>query len=138
MTVHSIEVGPEIMREKGREIQFALEGAVRRFAMNAVGDAKDMAPVITGRLRGSIAKKTEYTKGGITARIGSNVEYAPYVEYGTGDKGSNAYGGHVDEEVSFTAGWPGTNPHPYLRPAIYDKETEFVEECKLAVRSVLE
>lgn len=138
MTTYSIDVGPEVIREKGEAIQLALEKAVRRFASFAVSEAKITVPVDTGRLQGSITKQTEIINGGMTARIGTNVDYAPYVEYGTGDKGSNEWNGHVDGEVSFTAGWKGTYPHPYLRPAIYDKETEFYETCKQAVREAIE
>lgn len=57
------------------------EREVRRAALEIQSTAKQLAPVDTGRLRNSIA--TEYADGGLTARIGTNVEYAPYVEFGT-------------------------------------------------------
>lgn len=44
----------------------------------AEGHAKSDCPVDTGRLRNSISNKTV----GKTVYIGTNVEYAPYVEFG--------------------------------------------------------
>lgn len=42
-------------------------------------DAKRQCPVDTGNLRRSITTKVKGTSG----EVGTNVEYAPYVEYGT-------------------------------------------------------
>ena len=56
----------------------------KRNALTAIGAtaetyAKKATPVDTGRLRNSIS----HTVDGEAAYIGSNVEYAPYVELGT-------------------------------------------------------
>ena len=45
----------------------------------AEGHAKALTPVDTGRLRNSIS----HAASGDTAYIGTNVEYAPYVEFGS-------------------------------------------------------
>ncbi len=45
----------------------------------AEGHAKALTPVDTGRLRNSIS----HTADSDAAYIGTNVEYAPYVEYGS-------------------------------------------------------
>ena len=45
----------------------------------AEGHAKALTPVDTGRLRNSIS----HTASGDAAYIGTNVEYAPYVEFGS-------------------------------------------------------
>ena len=65
------------------EILSALEKG-KRNALTAIGAtaetyAKQETPVDTGRLRNSIS----HTVDGESAYIGSNVEYAPYVELGT-------------------------------------------------------
>ena len=60
-------------------------------------DAQRTVPVDTGRLRGSINVKREYLK----KRIGTNLEYAAFVEFGT-PIGTGPHGG----------------PQPYLRPAM--------------------
>lgn len=45
--------------------------------------AKRLCPVDTGRLRSSITHEVAVDLDGLVARIGTNVEYAPYVEFGT-------------------------------------------------------
>jgi len=45
--------------------------------------AKRLAPVDTGRLRSSIANELGRDSKGLVARVGTNVEYAPYLELGT-------------------------------------------------------
>ncbi len=46
--------------------------------------AKQDCPVDMGVLRASITSETEVTSSEIVGRIGSNLEYAPYVHNGTG------------------------------------------------------
>ena len=65
------------------DILSALEKG-KRNALTAIGEtaetyAKKATPVDTGRLRNSIS----HTVDGEAAYIGTNVEYAPYVELGT-------------------------------------------------------
>lgn len=58
----------------------AIERALEMIGLKAEGYAKLLCPVDTGRLRNSIT----HTQGGKeTEIIGTNVEYAPYVEMGT-------------------------------------------------------
>lgn len=54
---------------------------VKRAALNVEGGAKERSPVDTGRLRASIAH--EIQEGGLSALVGTNVEYAPHQEFGT-------------------------------------------------------
>ena len=65
----------------------------------AEGYAKAAAPVDTGRLRNSITHEVE---NGNAALVGSNVEYAPYVELGTRNMKAKPYlrpaiENHIDE-----------------------------------------
>lgn len=46
-------------------------------------DAKRRTPVDTGRLRASITRAIEHDAQGLVGIVGTNVEYAPYVELGT-------------------------------------------------------
>lgn len=58
----------------------AIERVLEMIGLKAEGYAKLLCPVDTGRLRNSIT----HTQGGKeTEIIGTNVEYAPYVEMGT-------------------------------------------------------
>lgn len=56
-----------------------IEKALKSVALSAEKYAKRDCPVDTGRLRSSITHETDKN----TAYIGTNVEYAPYVEMGT-------------------------------------------------------
>lgn len=71
--------------DNSKEILSAFDAAVLRgltaVGMTAEGHAKKEAPVDTGRLRNSIANAVDADEK--AAYIGTNVEYAPYVELGT-------------------------------------------------------
>ena len=56
--------------------------ALERCGLQAEGYAKDLVPVDTGNLRNSISHKVD--SGEPAAYIGTNSEYAAYVEFGTG------------------------------------------------------
>lgn len=55
----------------------------KRVARLIEARAKVLAPVDTGRLRNSIKTTRKLTARGPTYQVGTNVEYAPYVENGT-------------------------------------------------------
>lgn len=76
-----LEVRADNRREVANAIDQALATALEEVGLVAEGYAKRACPVDTGRLRNSI---THVTRPGEKAvYIGTNVEYAPYVEYGT-------------------------------------------------------
>lgn len=56
---------------------------LQRRALQVDRAAKQLCPVDTGRLRSSITNQLGTDGGGLLAVIGTNVEYAPYVELGT-------------------------------------------------------
>ena len=59
-------------------MQQAAVRALEKCGLTAEGYAKKLCPVDTGRLRNSISHATDDE----AAYIGTNVEYAPYVELG--------------------------------------------------------
>ena len=69
-------------KDNTKEVLSALERAKKRgleaIGLTAEGHAKKETPVDTGRLRNSISHATDDE----AAYIGTNVEYAPYVELG--------------------------------------------------------
>lgn len=80
-----------IVKDSVDECLTALAKAKVR-GLNAIGlaaenHAKKICPVDTGRLRNSIS----HTQDGDSAYIGTNVEYAPYVELGTSKMGARPY-----------------------------------------------
>lgn len=62
----------------------ATEKALTRAAIQVVNEAKRLCPVDTGTLRRSITFHIEGIAGQARARVGSNLEYALWVENGTG------------------------------------------------------
>lgn len=77
----------------------AIETVLEMIGLQAEGYAIEICPVDTGRLRDSIT----HTVDGHSAVIGTNVEYASYVELGTSKR----------------------EPHPYLAPAIQNHLDEY-------------
>lgn len=89
-------------KDNSDEVLAAFESAKKRgletIGLTAEGHAKKITPVDTGRLRNSISHATDDE----AAYIGTNVEYAPYVEIGArGRKGvhmlQRAATEHTDE-----------------------------------------
>lgn len=54
-----------------------------RSAVKVDRSAKNLCPVDTGRLRASINWRLANDSRGLLAIIGTNVDYAPHVEFGT-------------------------------------------------------
>lgn len=102
-----------------RELERAAIRGLIKASMLVESQAALLVPVNTGALRNSIGYKVNESE--LTAYIGTNCEYAIYVEFGTGEfaeNGNGRKGGWVyktpNGEVRFTYGTP---PKPYLRPA---------------------
>lgn len=98
------------------ELSTASLRALERVGLQAEGYAIDLAPVDTGRLRNSISHVVD----GNTVYIGTNVEYAPYVELGTG---KYYPGGRptpwVYQDAKGDWHWTAGNPaQPFLKPAV--------------------
>lgn len=92
-----------------KEVIAKIEQAIPR-ALEVVGGTaerhiKDITPVDTGRLWNSIAHEPI---GNNAVGIGTDVEYAPYVEFGTYKMSAQ----------------------PYLRPGIENYATEYMEIIK--------
>lgn len=89
--------------------------------------AKEKAPKDNGELRRSITSKVE----GLTGIVFTPLEYAPYVEYGTGLFAEVA--GRKDTPWSYQddeGEWHSTSgqkPQPFMRPALNDNRTEILK-----------
>lgn len=76
------------MKKAPKIIEEELGLAVRDLTLFVHAEAKQMCPVDTGNLRASI---TPVVESWARAYIGTNVEYAPYVEYGTRNMAAQPY-----------------------------------------------
>ncbi len=89
-----------------RAVAEALRQGLEMVGLQGEKHAKALCPVDTGNLRNSITHTTDDD----SAYIGTNVEYAPYVEFGTSRQ----------------------KAQPYLRPAATDYTSEYkgiLESC---------
>lgn len=91
-----------------------LAAALRAGALVIETPAKAKAPVLTGNLRRSI--HTEVSTGGekAEARVGTNVEYATVVEFGTSNR----------------------PPKPYLRPAYDENRGKALDEVTAVLQEL--
>lgn len=110
--------------------QAIVEETVKRVAIDIINkglfmietDAKILCPVgVSGLLRAKITKEIDKEK--LEGRAGENVEYAPYVEFGTGIHAEGGKGRKTPWVYKTKRGWfftHGNVPQPYMRPA-YEK-----------------
>ena len=93
--------------------------------------AKQNAPKDTGALRNSITSKVENRNGHIAGVIFTPLEYAPYIEYGTGLFAES--GGRKDVPWNYQddkGEWHSTSgqkPQPFMRPAVEDNRNKIIE-----------
>lgn len=90
--------------------------------------AKEKAPKGTGELRRSITSKVEDDIGGAVGIIFTPLEYAPYVEFGTGlfaEKGGrmDVPWNYKDDEGNWHS-TSGMKPQPFMRPALNENREE--------------
>ena len=69
--------------------QTALMEGMNRSLTLAVNQSKILTPVDTGRLRSSLAHEAHWEGSSLIGAWGTNVAYAPEMEYGTGSQGDS-------------------------------------------------
>lgn len=110
------------------EVQEAKDAAVAK-ALEEIGAtmeryAKQLAPVDTGRLRNSIG----HDVNGSTVYVGTNIEYGPYLEFGTGqfaEGGGRPTPWRYQDDKGEWHTTSGNKPQPFLRPAVDNHLPEY-------------
>jgi HK97 gp10 family phage protein len=102
------------LRRYGQSVKGAASDEVATAAINIQRDAKRAAPVDMSRLRSSIAWEFEGASQ-LTAVVGSNVAYAPFVEFGTGPAGRNSNHSTFAEQAMAELGYEH-GPHGGFPP----------------------
>lgn len=105
-----LEIRENNTEQVAAALNSAIAKALTKIGQQAEGNAKLMCPTDTGRLKNSITNQIDMQENAVY--IGTNVEYAPYVELGTRRQ----------------------DPHPYLRPAA----SEHGEEYRAILKGCLE
>ena len=127
-TLHGLDELLTTLSGLGGDIKNSSRKGLERGAKKIQKNAKMFAPVDTGHLRNSIKTKSEITQDGASAKVFTNTEYAPYVEFGTGERGRES---DIDrtEGVSYKADWKGQTAQPYMTPAyLHAKDSGEVEQ----------
>lgn len=97
--------------------------------------AKNQVPVITGRLRNSIHMKVTGYGEETVGKVYTNVEYAPYVEFGTGIRGQgSAYPNAYKMGITYDPTWAGRTAKPFMHPALNQNR----EKIKKILRTAIE
>lgn len=117
------------------EMQAAVLRALEKCGLVAEGYAKLLCPVDTGNLRNSITHQVQPEEQ--VVYIGSNSEYAVYVELGTG---KYYPGGRPTPWVYQDAqgNWHlthGQRAQPYLKPAVADHAQEYWDLLRESLRN---
>lgn len=81
MAIDGVTVSEDNTEEASQGIVRAIDRALEEIGLAAEGYAKRACPVDTGNLRNSITHAVEGSEDAVY--VGTNVEYAPYVELGT-------------------------------------------------------
>lgn len=123
-------------------------------AINIQAGAKRRCPVNTGNLRANIVIEPA-SWGDLSLKIGTNIFYAPYVEWGTGKfathpdiagrsspwafpvpkEGRKVYNWKtimVDGEAYYVT--EGAKPHPFLFPAFEEEKPRYLAEVRRALQ----
>ena len=108
----------------------AIRKALEQSCLIVEGDAKVRCPVDSGQLRQSINHKVEDRTG----QVSTNVEYAPYVEIGTGIYSSEGGGRQTPWVYQDAKGqWhrtSGGKPQPFMKPALEQNTSKILNQFK--------
>ena len=108
----------------------AIRKALEQSCLIVEGDAKTKCPVDSGQLRQSINHKVEDNAGWVS----TNVEYAPYVEIGTGIYSSEGGGRQTSWVYQDAKGeWhrtSGSKPQPFMKPALEQNTSKIIDQFR--------
>ena len=108
-------------------IETPLGQAVKKITLFLDRETKMATPVDTGRLRSSITSKVESTPLGVWGRVGTNVNYATFVEYGTRKMEAR----HIEGSAVRVK---GTGPFTHAMSKLQERIGEFVKDLGQAIK----
>lgn len=137
----------------GGNVEETLYTSIAKQTKLVQGEAKELCAVDTGDLRESIKDNTRKYKNKIVGSVSTNMEHAPYVEFGTGKVGERT-NTNTNVNVSYKQDkWKvnipdvggrwieGQPAQPFLYPALKNNEDKILknikEDVKQAIREVV-
>lgn len=137
MTINGLSKLLNKLDALGGNTQEALRVGIHQGVKLVQADAKNLCPVgESGRLRNSIEGETELKSGGgVVGKVSTNVEYAPYVEFGTGQRGeSSPSPPKADIDLNYRQDWTGMDAQPFLYPALKQNEEAVHKKIAASIR----
>jgi HK97 gp10 family phage protein len=115
------------------------QSALEKACMMVVRTAVQNAPKNTGELRNSITYKIEMDGDNMTGVVYTPLEYAPYIEFGTGlfaEKGgrTDVPWCYKDDEGNWHS-TSGMKPRPFLYPALDMNREEIIRILREATNN---
>ena len=111
----------------------ALKKSLETAALLVERSAREKAPKDTGALRRSIRSKVE----GLEGIIYTPLEYAPYIEYGTGlfaeGNGRKDVPWNYQDDKGNWHSTSGLKPQPFMRPSLDENRQKILEILKEGV-----
>lgn len=111
-----------------------LKRALTKSCLVVEREAKKKAPKGVGDLRKSIQHVVGIDGGKMVGIVFTPLEYAPYVEFGTGlfaeDGGRQDVPWYYQDEEGEWHSTSGMKPTPFLRPALLDNKQKILEIIK--------
>lgn len=122
-----------ILNSKLAKLENAQKLGLLEAGMLVAQRATQKAPRDTGRLKRSIHPTVPQKVGAgkMITLVGTDVEYAIYQEFGTGDKSTRP-------QFSKDSSKPGIPPHPYLNPALKESKKDVKKLIKNAITKALQ
>lgn len=124
----------ELMSKLEKLSKMKLDETLNKACILVENEAKLTCPVKNNQLRASITHEVE----GTTGVIGTNLVYAPFVEYGTGiyaakGDGSNTPWSYQDAEGNWYT-TVGMRPQPFLEPALQSSMKDILQLFEKAIK----
>lgn len=151
MSVQNVDKLLKKLTRMGMDVNDTLAPIMARQAQFVQGEAKELCPVDSGDLRERIYYRSRKAKNKVTALVYTNMEYAPYVEFGTGKVGettpvANKYPGPLAyKQTKWRAkipdvGWryvAGQPAQPFLYPALKNNEEKIRDNVANELKQVI-
>lgn len=108
-----------------------LQAAMQKAVLLVERSAKQKVPKGNGELGRSITSEVDVEADVITGTIYTPLEYAPYVEYGTGlfaeaGNGRKDVPWHYQDDEGEWHSTSGQHPKPFLRPALNENREQII------------
>lgn len=140
MIKFEIENLDRFTEELREDVEAALKRGLGLSCALVEREAKEKAPKDTGDLRRSITSEVREQGDEIYGVVFTPLEYAPYVEYGTGLFAEN--GGRMDVPWNYQddeGNWhstSGQHPQPFMRPALDENRNNILDLISREINNV--